>query len=575
MKPTPSASEMRDAINALRKFIARAAVYSFFTNMLVLAPTLYMLEVYGRVVYSRNTDTLIMLMLLVIGLFVVMEILDWVRNRLMDAASVHLDRELADRVFNATFEARLRNIPIGIMPLNDLRTVRGFLASPAFIAMMDAPFAMLFIVIIFLMSPVLGSLVLGAAVAMLIVAYATERRTKPPLIEAQKLSAEAQRYASTTLKNAQVIQAMGMMESIRDRWLTRQRKFLVRQAEASDHAGGAAALSKFIQIAQGSMVLGLACYLTLVGELQAGGGAMIVAWTLSSRALGPLQQLISQWKTVVGVRTSYARLNTFLGGMPVRAAGMELPPPNGALAVESVIAAAPGTQTSILRGVTFALAPGQVLAVVGPTASGKSTLARLLMGLWPALSGKVRLDGVDVFTWNKEELGPHVGYLPQDNELFDGTLAENIARFGDIDRAKVEAAASAVGLHEAIVALPDGYDTPIGSGGAVLSGGQRQRVALARAIYGEPSFIVLDEPNSSLDEPGDRALLHTLTLQKARGATLVIITHRTNVLAVADRMLLLRDGAMEMFGPRDEVLAALREKAKQPAAAAVPMLAAT
>jgi ATP-binding cassette subfamily C exporter for protease/lipase len=574
--PASASSDLRDAVNAVRRFIARAAFYSIFTNALVIAPTIYMLEVYGRVVYSRNTDTLLMLTLLVVGLFIVMEFLDWVRNRLMNAAAVRLDRELAERVFTATFEAKLRNFPVGISPLNDLRAVRSFLVSPVFIAMLDAPIALLFIVIIFLMNPFLGSVVLGAGIAMLVVGYYTERRTKPPLDEAQKLAAEAQRYASTTLKNAQVIQAMGMMESIRDRWLSRQRKFLVRQAEASDHAGGGAALSKFIQIAQGSMVLGLACWLTLIGEMQAGGGAMIVAWTLSSRSLGPLQQLIAQWKAVVGVRTAYERLGKFLAAIPVRTTGMELPRPKGALTVESVAAAAPGSQVPILRNVTFALAPGQVLAVVGPTASGKSTLARLLMGLWPTFGGKVRLDGVDVFTWNKEELGPSVGYLPQDNELFDGTLAENIARFGDIDRAKVEAAAEAVGLHEIIAALPDGYDTTIGAGGSVLSGGQRQRVALARAIYGEPSFIVLDEPNSSLDEPGDRALLNALALQKARGATIVVITHRTNVLAVADRMLVLRDGQMAMFGPRDDVLAALKEAANPPAPSpAVPMLAAT
>jgi ATP-binding cassette subfamily C exporter for protease/lipase len=574
MTPSPAASELRAAINSLREYFARAVLFSVFTNLLVLAPTLYMLEVYGRVVNSRNTETLVMLTVLVIGLYVVMEFLDWVRQKLMDAAGVQLDHRLGERVFNATFDARLRNLPAGVLPLNDLRTVRGFLSSPALIAVMDAPIALLFIVIIFIVSPVLGAFVMAALVAMLVVGYVTERRTKPPLTEAQKLAMEAQRYASTTLKNAQVIQAMGMMGHIRGRWLTRQRDFLARQAEASDHAGEGAALSKFIQIAQGSMVLGLAAWLTLIGELQVGGGAMIVAWTLSSRALGPLQMLISQWKTVVAARSAFSRLEAFLKALPVRETGMPLPPPKGALSVDGLVAGAPGNPAAILRGVNFALAPGQALAVVGPTASGKSTLARLLVGLWPAVSGKVRLDGVDVHTWNKQELGPHLGYLPQDNELFDGTLAENIARFGDVDGAKVEEAARAVGLHEIITALPEGYDTRIGAGGSVFSGGQRQRVALARAIYNNPNFIVLDEPNSSLDESGDRALLQTLMAQKSRGATLVIITHRTNVLAVVDRMLVLRDGQMQMFGPRDEVLAALSGKTKA-APAAAPALAAT
>jgi ATP-binding cassette subfamily C exporter for protease/lipase len=574
MKPPSPTSELRSALLSLRQFFKRAVMFSVVTNVLALAPTFYMLEVYGRVVNSRNVETLLMLTVLVVALYVLMEFVDWVRNQMMHAASLRLDRTLGARVFNVAFEARLRNLPVGITPLTDLRTLRSFLTSPASIAIMDAPISLLFITIIFAMSVPLGALVLFAALAMLVVGYVTERKTMRPLTEAQKLSNEAQRYASTTLKNAQVIEAMGMMGNIRSRWLTRQRKFLTKQAQASDHAGRGAAISKFIQIAQSSMVLGVACWLRLIGELDANGSVMIVAWILSSRALAPLNQLIAQWKTVVGARDTYARLDRLLADVPIRATGMPLPPPKGALSVEGLVAAAPGSTVPILRGINFALAPGQVLAVVGPSASGKSTLARLMVGLWPAASGKVRLDGVDVFAWNKEELGPHIGYLPQDNELFDGTLAENIARFGDVDLGKVEAAARAVGLDDLVTALPDGYDTRIGAGGGVLSGGQRQRVALARAIYNEPRFIVLDEPNSSLDEAGDRALVQTLQWLKSQGVTLVIITHRTNVLATVDRMLVLREGQMQLFGPRDEVLAALAGKSK-PAPAAVPALAAT
>ena len=383
---------------------------------------------------------------------------------------------------------------------------------------MDAPISLLFLVIIFAMNVALGALVLVAAVVMLVVGYVTERKTKPPITEAQTLSIEAQRYATTTLKNAQVIEAMGMIGHIRNRWLTRQRKCLIKQAEASDHAGSGAAITKFIQITQSSMVLGAACWLILIGELNPNGSVMIVAWMLSGRALAPLQQLIAQWKTVVGARNAYARLDDLLGSIPAREVGMALPPPKGALSVDGLVATAPGSQFPILRGVNFALAPGQVLAVIGPSASGKTTLARLLVGLWPAASGKVRLDGVDVYTWDKEELGPHIGYLPQDVELFDGTLAENIARFGDVEPRKVEAAARVVGLHEFIAALPEGYDTPIGAGGSVLSGGQRQRVALARALYGDPVFVVLDEPNSSLDEAGERRAACRRCWRRRRGA---------------------------------------------------------
>ena len=574
MKPSSPGSELRTALSTLRQFFNRAVMFSVFVNVLVLAPTLYMLQVYGRVVNSRSTETLLMLTVLIIGIYMVMEFIDWVRNKLVHAAGLRLDRQLGDRIFNATFEARLRNLPLGITPLTDLRNLRGFLSSPACLAIMDAPISLLLIVIIFGMSALLGALVLVAAIAMLAVGYATERKTMPPFTAAQKLAMEAQRYASTTLKNTQVIEAMGMLGNIRSRWLALQREFLAKQAEASDHAGQGAAVSKFIQIAQSSMVLGFASYLILIGELDASGSGMIVAWTLSSRALAPLQQLIGQWKMVAGARDTYARLDRILNAIPVEEVGMALPPPKGALSVETLVAGAPGSLIPILRGVNFSLAPGQVLAVVGPSAAGKSTLARLMVGLWPAASGKVRLDGVDVFAWNKQELGPHIGYLPQDNELFDGTLAENIARFGDVDLGKVEAAARAIGLHEMITALPEGYDTQIGGDGGVLSGGQRQRVALARAIYGDPQFIVLDEPNSSLDEAGEHALVQTLLQLKARGATLVVITHRTNVLGAVDRLLILQEGQLQAFGPRDEVLNALAAKAKPPVAA-VPALVTT
>ena len=492
----------------------------------------------------------------------------------MHAAGIRLDRKLGDRVFNATVRGTAAQLPVGISPLNDLRSLRGFLTSPASIAMMDAPISLLFIVIIFAMSVPLGAMVLVAAHRHAGGRLRHRAQDQAADHEAQKLAQEAQRYATTTLKNAQVIQAMGMMGNIRDRWLARQRKFIAKQAEASDHAGDGAAISKFIQVAQSSMVLGFAAWLLLIGELDAGGSVMIVAWILSSRALGPLQQLIAQWKSVVGARDTYARLDRLLERSRRAKPGWRCRRRRARCRSRGLIAAAPGTQVPILRGVNFALAPGRsagggrtfgVRQVdAGPPAGGP--LARA--------SGKVRLDGVDVYAWNKQELGPHVGYLPQDNELFDGSLAENIARFGDVDPDKVEAAARAVGLHDMVERAPRRLRHADRAGGSVLSGGQRQRVALARAIYNDPQFIVLDEPNSSLDEAGERALVQTLLALKSRGATLVIITHRTSVLEAVDRMLVLRDGQMQTFGPRDDVLAALAGKPK-PAPAAAPALAAT
>jgi ATP-binding cassette, subfamily C, bacterial exporter for protease/lipase len=360
------------------------------------------------------------------------------------------------------------------------------------------------------------------------------------------------------------------LRDIHGRWLAKQREFLGLQAIASDRAGLFQAMTKFMQVMMGSLMLGLGAYMILQSDLQGGGGMMIMGSVLGGRVLSPLVAIVTQWRSVINFRDAYLRIDTLLGALQPRRDAMPLPPPKGLLTVEALAAAAPGSPAPIIRGVQFGLRPGEAVAVVGPSASGKTTLARLLVGLWPAASGKVRLDGADVFNWNKEELGPHIGYLPQGVELIEGTLAENIARFGEIDMIKVEAAARAVGLHEVILALPQGYESQVGRDGAILSGGQRQRVGLARAIYGDPVFIVLDEPNSSLDEAGDAALASTLQQLKSRGATLVVMTHRTSVLAVVDKMLVLRDGQMQGFGPRDEVLAALKKAAEQAAGNAAP-----
>jgi ATP-binding cassette subfamily C exporter for protease/lipase len=314
------------------------------------------------------------------------------------------------------------------------------------------------------------------------------------------------------------------------------------------------------------MLLGLGAWLLLRNQLNGGEAYMIIGSILGGRVLAPLVQIVSQWQTVVNVRDAYSRLDNMLSMVALRPESMALPAPLGHLQVDGLVAGAPGIPVPILKGISFGLQPGDVLAVVGPSASGKTTLARLLVGLWPAINGKVRLDGVDVFTWDKLELGPHIGYLPQGVELFDGSMAENIARFGELDQAKVEAAARAIGLHDFILSLPQGYDSPVGREGTMLSGGQRQRVGLARAFYGNPAFIVLDEPNSSLDEQGDADLASAITQLKAKGSTFIVMTHRTSVLSVADKMLVLRDGQLQMFGPRDEVLKALSEavaKARQ------------
>jgi ATP-binding cassette subfamily C exporter for protease/lipase len=567
-------SELRVAMAPLRPYFVRASWFSLFSCLLVLMPSVYMLEVYDRVVNSRSTMTLAMLTLLVIGAYVVMEILEWARSEVMHEGGLKLDAKLRERVFEALFEANMRRLPGGnTQPMHDLKTVREFLHSPVLLAVMDAPVSLVFLVIIYLISPVLGWVTAVAAVVQVFVGWLNERMTQPPLSLANRSAIAAQAYADGTLRNAQVIESMGMVRDIHRRWMTKQQEFLGLQAVASDYAGGFQALSKLLQNTITSALLGLSCWLLLHNQLGGGSAMLIISGILGGRVLAPLVQVVTQWRGVVNVRDAWGRLEQLLSVIPAKAQGMPLPAPKGFLQVESLVASAPNSQVPILKGVNFALTPGEVLAVVGPSASGKTTLARLLIGAWPAASGKVRLDGADVYMWDKSELGPNVGYLPQGVELFDGTLAENIARFGSVDMTKVRAAATAVGLHETIMALPDGYNSPVGSDGAMLSGGQRQRVGLARAIYGDPVFVVLDEPNSSLDEAGDAALASAIGGLKSRGTTFVVMTHRTSVLAVADKMLLLREGQQQLFGPRDDVIAALSKANAQAQQAAQPAVA--
>lgn len=573
MNPNKPPSELRAALQALRPYFVRAGWFSLLASLLVLAPSGYMLEVYGRVVNSRSHMTLWMLTLLILGVYVLMELLEWARSEVMRAASVELDERMRGRIFHAIFDANLKRIPGGTQqPLNDFKQLREFLYSPVLLGLMESPVSLVMLVLLFLISPVLGWTSIAFACVITLVGWFNERSTKPPLMQANRSAIAAQQYADGSLRNAQVIESMGMLRDIHARWMDKQRDFLNLQAKASESAGGYQAVSKFLQTTLSSAMLGLGCWLLLHNSLNGGDVMMIMASVFGGRVVAPLVQAVSQWQSVINVRDAWSRLDSLLEAVPERPEGMALPAPRGVLQVEPLMAGAPGNPASILKGVAFALAPGEVLAVVGPSASGKTTLARVLMGLWPAAMGKVRLDGADVFTWDKSELGPHVGYLSQGVELFDGTLAENIARFGEVEMAKVEAAARAVGLHDFILALPQGYDSPVGRDGAMLSGGQRQRVGLARAIYGDPVFVVLDEPNSSLDEEGDAALAGAIRMMKSRGTTFVVMTHRTSVLAVADKMLVLRDGQTQAFGPRDDVLAAL-QKAAQQAAGAVQAVA--
>ena len=563
MKPQTPPSELALAFEPLTPVILKAIGFSTLISLLALAPTVYMLEVYDRVVNSRSGMTLAMLTVLIVLAYAVMELLEKVRGALMRAAGVQIDEALSKRVYDAMFQGFLKRQVGGSMQvLNDLKSVREFLANPALMAILEAPVALVALALIFAISPVLGYAAILGAVAQIGVAWMNERATRKPLGEANRSAMGAQQFAEASLRNAHVMESMGMLDAVHGRWQKRQQEFVGFQATASMGAGLWTAMSKAVQQVMSSLLLGLGAWLMLNNLLNGGASMMIIGSVLGGRVLAPLSQLVAQWNGVVNVRGAWGRLEALLAQVPAKPEAMPLPAPKGFLTVEGLMAGAPGLQVPIVRGVQFALSPGEVLAVVGPSASGKTTLARLLVGLWPSMGGKVRLDGADIHTWDKTELGPYLGYLPQGVELLDGTLAENIARFGEVDMVQVEAAARLVGVHELIMSLPQGYNSPVGRDGAMLSGGQRQRVGLARALYGKPVFVVLDEPNSSLDEAGDLALANAIAALKQLGTTFVVMTHRTSVLGVADKMLIMRDGAQQAFGPRDEVLAALQQKAK-------------
>jgi ATP-binding cassette subfamily C exporter for protease/lipase len=558
LKSPEQPSILKTAIQPQLKDISQAVIFSFFVNLLVLAPSWYMLEVYDRVINSQSLRTLLMLTILVVVLYALLEMLEWVRSGIMQKAAKQFDAALRERVFNSVFQAKLRQLAGGsTQALADLKVIQDAIASPALMALIDLPFALLTLLLIFWINTTLGWFAVFGALILGIIATVNQLRVQPPLVKANLHASAAQSYANGVIRNAQVIESMGMLSRIQEKWMKKQHAFLHMQALASDRAGLNSSISKFTQILQGSLLLGLGCWLTLKGELSMGGSMMIIASILGGRVLAPLLVIVMHWRVVMGAQDAIKRLDNFLKAFPETKQSMPLPPPIGLLSVEGLVASPPNSQHAILKGITFTLAAGQSLGIVGPSASGKSTLARLITGIWPALNGSVRLDGVDIFAWDKNELGPFVGYLPQNVELFDGTLAENIARFGDVDMVKVADAAKIVGLDNFALGLKDGYESQLGDEGAFLSGGQRQRVALARAIYGMPKFIVLDEPNSSLDEEGDTALLRTLQYIKSKGSTLIIITHRVQVMSVIDSILLLVDGKIKALGPRDEVLKSL------------------
>ena len=557
-------SELGRALYAFRREFFIVGLFSMVVNLLMLAPTLYMLQVYDRVLVSRSELTLLVVSLITLFFFTVMAFAEWSRSRLLVRAGVRLDAVLSTRVFNASFEANLSQSGAPAQrAFTDLTEVRQFLTGNGIFAFFDAPWAPIYIGVLFFLHPFLGWVSIGFALVQAALAWFGHRRTIAPAEEASKAALDINLYLQGTLRNAEVVESMGMLAGLRQRWAQRHATYMERQGATHALTHRITAISKWVRYCQQSFALGAGALLLIDGQLTAGG--MIAANVLMTRALAPIDQIVNTWRSFISARNAFLRLETLLQAHPERDPALSRVPPTGAVVLRDVVASASGRAEPILKGVSLETTPGTVTVVLGPSGSGKSTLARVLMGIWPDVAGEVLLDGQPLTGWSRAELGPHLGYLPQDIELFDGTIAENIARFAEIESDKVIASARSAGLHDMILRFPKGYDTPMGEAGSLLSGGQRQRVGLARAIYGAPALIVLDEPNANLDDVGEAALIQAVRELKAKGRTVFLITHRPGAVAVADQLLVLRDGRVQVQGPRDAVLAQL-QAATRPAA---------
>ena len=559
MAKQQDATDLQRALKACRGSFASVGFFSMFVNLLMLVPPMYMLQVYDRVLTTQSLETLLMLTLVVVFLFMVMGGLELVRSRMLVRVGNRLDTTINARLYSAMFRRSVVSQgQQSAQPLSDLTSLRQFLTGNGLFAFFDAPWVPFYLFVLFLFHPWLGMFATAAGIVLLTLALANEKATKGLLSEANSEHIKAQNLANSNLRNAEVLHAMGMLPGLRRRWAEKHHEFLAKQSQASDRAGALTNASKVLRLLFQSMILGLGAYLVLLGDMTP--GMMIAGSIIMGRALAPIDQMIGSWKGFVGARGAYERLNELLTQIPDEQRRMSLPPPMGNVAAEGVSAAPPGSRMPTIRGVNLQVAKGEHVGIIGPSAAGKSTLARVLLGIWPSQVGSVRIDGAEVNHWNRDELGPYIGYLPQDIELFDGTISENVARFGEVDAQKVVTAAQKAGVHEMILELPNGYDTYISASSGALSGGQRQRIGLARALYGSPVLVVLDEPNSNLDDAGERALAQAIQRLKAEGVTLFVISHRTSVLKNMDKLLVMKEGQVSMFGPRDQVLAQFAKK---------------
>ena len=557
-KPQPSA--LRGALKESRKGFLLVGLFSLFINLLILTSPIYMMQTFDRVLSSGRLETLLYLTLIAGIAVFVMGLLEMIRGRLLHRMSRWLGRRLAPELIATSMAGTRFGIHSGAQPLRDLQTIRSFLGSTAVNTVFDSPWAPIFLAVIYLMHEMLGIIAITAAVVLFSIALLNEILSRKALKEAGQMGIANMQRADSAMRNAEVFHAMGMLPGFLRSWSERDTAALDLQVRAGDLNANLLGFSKFVRLFVQILILGAGAYLVLQAELTSGG--MIAASILLGRALAPIEQAIGAWKNMVSTRDSYQRLKALIEKIPAGGDAMPLPAPSGELTCEQVIFVPPGREHPVLNGVHCHLKAGEAMGIIGPSASGKTTLCKILVGTWRPTRGRARLDGADIFSWPAEQLGPYLGYLPQDVELFAGSVRDNIARLDpDPDPQAVVEAAVTAGVHEMILRLPQGYETQIGEGGAYLSGGQRQRVGLARALYGRPRLIVLDEPNANLDSEGEDALFNALKQARGWGATVVMVAHQARVLRPVDKLLVLREGRMEMFGPRDEVLAKLRPQA--------------
>ncbi len=551
---------IKSIITDAKKAFYFIGFFSFFVNILMLTVPLYMLQIYDRVLASYSYETLIYLTLIAVVALSVYGLLEMVRTRILTYISSWLDGRLGPEALARTADSLLSGQGYGTQALRDINSIRQFIGGQGVVALFDSPWVPIYLSVIYLISPYLGILATVGAIILFSLAIINQLLTGKFLAEANAKSINAQKHIDATVRNAEVIQAMGMMQNIVEHWQRHNAPVMGLQQYAGMRSGMIVAISKFFRLTLQILMLGTGAFLVLQHHIT--GGAMIAGFILLSRALAPVEISISQWRFIIAAFDAYKRLNKYFLTETRKTTELKLPKPKGELNLEGVVYIPPGTKKPIINNVNLNIKAGSMVAVIGPSGAGKSTLARLITGAWPATMGKVRLDGADVYTWERTDFGKYVGYLPQDIELFSGTIKSNIARMGDIDDHAVIKAAQAAFVHEIILHFPHGYDSEIDVGRFTLSGGQRQRIAFARALYQDPQLIVLDEPNSNLDAEGEQALVTTLLALKARGATVILITHKQSILKVVDEIVMIKEGRIQFVGPRDKILESLKEVAR-------------